>query len=173
MDNLALMFNNMGASEIISIGLGVLSLVLGVISIVITFHYRNLDKKIDRVAKRLQLIEGKKINEIYVACRDIHRKVNNSSGIILSKDTLCVFITDKYKKKNKKRILEKIHNICPDILKKTYIEYLINELNSDDSIGRSIDLTLRYEYNKNDLKQIEGINKEFESLGLHFEYTAS
>ena len=171
MDNLALMFNNMGESEIISIGLGVLSLVLGIISIVMAIRYRKVDDKINQITNELQSCEQDKIDYIYVVCREIKKSIGEHKELDLGKDSLCVLITSKYDKKNRQKVLEKLEHICPDILKKTYIQQLIREMNTNDSVGRAIHLTLRNHYNEEDLQKIKNINKEFEDLGLCFEYT--
>lgn len=171
MDKLVLMFSNIGASEIISIGLGVLSLVLGIISIVMAIQYRKIDDKINRITNELQSFEQDKIDYIYVVCREIKKSIGEHKELDFGKDSLCVLITSKYDKKNRQKVLEKIEHICPDILKKTYIQRLIREMNTNDSVGRTIHLTLRNHYNEEDLREIKKINKEFKDLGLRFEYT--
>ena len=158
-------------TDFISIALGIISLILGIISLAIAICYRQIDNKINEIKESIQTVEKEKLDSIYIECRNIRRSVSQKQQISLQKDSVRVIITDKYKKANKNKVIEKIDKICPTILKKTYIESLKTRLKEDDFGGEGLDLILRCEYDKNDLKMIETVNDELEPLGLHFEYS--
>lgn len=167
----------LGNTDYISIALGIISLILGIISLIVSIislaiamHYRKIDNKINEIKDSIQRGENYKKDVIYIRCRNTDRIVSQKQGIVLHKDCVRVVITEKYKKANKNKVIETIDKVCPSILKKAYIDHLKNQLQEDDLGGKGIDLTLRYEYNQNDLKKIEAVNNELEPLGLHFEF---
>lgn len=163
----------MSVTDIISISLGVLSVILGIISIILALKYKNLGDKLDE--ERGQILKAIQDKSIYssIAMRDIHEKIISGTNILnIHKDELRVWRNSKYDPRNVSDIIDKMNKELPQFLKQTYIDSIMKELNLNDEFSEIV-VTLRHQYNIEDIEKIKELNDIFETDGISFDILIS
>lgn len=85
-----------------------------------------------------------------------------------------VFKTSKYEPCNSSEIIEKLNKELPQILKQTYIDSIMASLNlEDENTARIGVVTLRHQYEIEDLYKIKELNNIFSEDGISFEIRIS
>lgn len=163
----------MSVTDIISIGLGVLSVILGIVSIILALKYKNLGDKLDE--ERGQILKALQDKSIFssIAMRDIHEKIISGASILnIHKDELRVWRNSKYDPRNISDIIDKMNKELPKFLKQTYIDSIMKELNLNDEFSEIV-VTLRHQYNIDDIEKIKKLNDIFETDGISFDVLIS
>ncbi len=165
----------MDITDIISIGLGFVSVFLGGYAVWQSWKYKKLGDKIGGDQK--QIMQAIHDNSIYsaVEIRHINETIATHATIInLHKDKLYVYKTSKYKSCNASAIIDKLNKELPKILKQTYIDSIMASLNLEDKDTEKIGIvTLRHQYDKEDLHKIRELNDIFYEDGISFEIRIS
>lgn len=165
----------MSNTDVISIGLGVVSVFLGGYAVWQSWKYKKLGDKIDSDQK--QIMEAIHNNALYsaVEIRHINEMISADSNVLnLHKDTLFIYKTNKYKACNSSEVIDKLNKELPKVLKQTYIDSIMASLNlADEDIGRVGMVTLRYQYEIEDLNKIKELNDIFSEDGILFEINIS
>lgn len=153
-------------TDIVSIILGIISVLLGILALWQARRYKILA---DSVTSDQDVIlrEVREMSTfLAVVLRNIDHEINNSDKVVLHKDELYVWKNRNYKPCNISEIIDKIVAEFPDIMKETYIEKIATYLNRDDLFGKMVVVTLRHQYEKQDLAKIRTLNEKFEEYGI-------
>lgn len=144
----------------------VISISLAVIAICQAKRYKDMSDKAekDKVQLLRQIENMTKVNAVMTRSID-NKRTDGSTKINLGKDKLQVLKNSRYKVSNASTILEKMEKELPLVLKQTYIDSIARFLEDDKE---SIEVVLRHQYQKEEVKDIEYINKIFEEDGLTF-----
>lgn len=165
----------MDITDIISISLGFVSVFLGGYAIWQSRKYKELGDKIDEDQK--QIIQAIHDSSIYSAIeiRHIDETITRPTNTInLHKDKLYVYKTSKYKSCNCSDIIDKLNKELPKVLKQTYIDSIMASLNLKDEDTEKIGIiTLRHQFEKEDLHKITELNDIFYEDGISFEISIS
>lgn len=163
----------MGISEIISIVLGIVSVLLGVYAVYQSRRYKKIEDRLDR--DRDQIIEAIRDYLIYssVEIRRIHETISDPLKMLnLHKDMLYVYKTSKYKSCNASEVIDKLNRELSNISKQTYIDSIMASLNLEDEDTEKVGVvTLRHQYEKADLDKIRELNDIFDEDGILFEFS--
>lgn len=161
----------MSITDIISIGLGGISVFLGGYAVWQSWKYKMLGDKIERDQKHI--LQAIRDNSVYSAVEIRHKNemnATNSNSLNLHKDKLYVYKTSKYKSCNLSEVIDKLNRELPRILKQTYIDSIVASLNLEDEDIEIISIaTLRHQYEKEDLYKIDELNHIFSEDGIWFE----
>ncbi len=165
----------MGITDFISIILGGISVLLGGFALYQSWKYKKLGDKFSNDQKQIiQAIHDKSINSA-IELRHIHEQMTaNPNKLNLHKDKLYVYKTSKYKVHNSSEIINKLNKELPKVLKQTYIDSLIANINLDDGSTENFGMvTLRHQYEIEDILKIKELNDIFSEDGLFFEISIS
>ena len=136
--------------DCISIILGVISVILAVYSIWLACRYNKLGQKLEDDKK--MIIQSIQDNMVYttVLIRDINEKMSHQPNKIrLHKDELRIWRNSKYNPCKASSVIDKLNKELPSILKPTYIDRVIGNLNLiDDSTTQIAVVTLRHQYKR-------------------------
>lgn len=153
-------------TEIVSIILGIISVFLGILAL---WQARKYKKLADSVTSDQDVIlrEVREMSTFFaVMLRNIDNEINNPSKVVLHKDELYVWKNRNYKPCDVSEIIDKIVAEFPGIMKEAYIEKIAAHLNRDDLFDKMIVVTLRHQYEKQDLAKIRILNEKFEKYGI-------
>ena len=163
----------MGISEIISIVTGIVSVLLGVYAVYQSKRYKKIGDRLDR--DRDQIIKAIYDNSIYSSVEIRHLSETTSAPLNmlnLHKDKLYVYRTSKYKSCNASEVIDKLNKELPNILKQTYIDSIMASLNLENEDTEKVGVvTLRHQYEKEDLDKIIKLNDIFGEDGILFEFS--
>lgn len=160
----------MNTTDYISLGLGIISVVLGIYSVWQSKRYKDLGDEIEKYKDSTNKIIREKIDILVMTTREMFEKSYRSNKLILYKDELYVYKNNNYKACNASDIIHKLNMELPKVLKPTYIESVIAFVNSDEEINKKMHVaTLRHQYNMDDLNKIEELNETFFKDGISFE----
>lgn len=159
----------------ISIILGVISVILAVYSIWLAWRYNKFGQKIEEDKKMITRLLQDNVIYTSVLIRDINEKMGPQPGKIrLHKDELRIWRNSKYNPCKASSVIDKLNKELPSILKQTYIDQVIGNLNLiDDSTIQIAVVTLRHQYNINDINRIKELNTIFEEDGITFDILIS
>lgn len=164
--------NEINPSDVISLGLGVLSLVLGITSVIQSWKYKKIDEKIDKDREQIINDIQNKSDVVMKELSDLSYKLIHPNAVDLHKDKLRVYKTSKYNARNASDIINKLDRELPIALKQVYINSLAASLNLDNfSVEDNlIDIvTLKHKYKKDDVDKIKELNESFSEDGIRFE----
>lgn len=100
----------------------------------------------------------------------MHESKATPNMVNIHKDKLYVFKTSKYKSCNSCEVIDKLNKELPRFLKQTYIDSIMANLNLEDEDMEMIGVvTLRHQYEKEDLDKIKELNNIFDEDGILFE----
>lgn len=163
----------MDITDFISIGLGIISVFLGGYAIYQSSRYKKLGDKLDR--DRDQIIKAIHDNSICSSVEIRHIRETTSAPLNmlnLHKDKLYVYKTSKYKSCNASEVIDKLNKELHNILKQTYIDSIMASLNLEDEDTEKVGVvTLRHQYEKEDLDKIKELNDIFDEDGILFEFS--
>lgn len=143
----------MNTTDWISLGLGIISVVLGIYSVWQSKRYKDLGDKIEKYKDSTNKIVRERIDFLAMTTREMFEKSYRSNKLNLHKDELYVYKNNNYNACNASDIIDKLNVELPKVLKSTYIESVMAFVNSDEEINKKIHVaTLRYQYNTDDLK---------------------
>jgi len=159
----------MSQTDIISISLGAISVVLGVLAIWQSRRYKNLVDKTDKDREQVLNEIREKSGITIVKLRNIDAKIPSSTRIIsLHKDELQVRKNSKYNKRNKSQIINELKDDLPQYLKKSDVNLIKKFLNNESS-PESVKVSLRHEYDVDDLENIKILSNKYYGKGVSFE----
>lgn len=165
----------MDKTDIISICLGITSVLLAFYSVWQSWRYKNIGDKINN--ENEQIINAIRDYSVYsaITIRHINEELSlPSNTVILHKDELYVFKNSKYKESNINEVVNKLKKELPRILKQTYIDSIIAKLKSSDGATSKVGVvTLRKQYEQKDLEIIKELNDIFYEDGLSFKIIIS
>ena len=159
----------LSSSEQISIGLGVLSVLLGVLAISQAFFYK---KEQERQAKvQDAFLREQRINMSY-ACirnREIYRNTCTGNKVILRKDRAILYATSSFRPNYVYKNLDEIKKLLKEVLKDCYTTGIISALEKHDiNKGDVIHVVnIRSECDLNYLNRILEANDSLEEYGLY------
>jgi hypothetical protein len=153
----------------VSLGLGILSVVLGLFAIKQAHFYK---KEQDRQAKiQDAFLREQRINMAFssIRTREIYEKMFKKGKIILRKDRAVIYATSAFRPDTVLKNLDEINELLREVLKNCYIEGVNSEIiNRDIYQGDVIhEVNIRNECNEDYLKQILEVNKALEKYGLY------
>lgn len=152
----------MNTTDYISLGLGIISVVLGIYSVWQSKRYKDLGDEIEKYKDSTNKIIREKIDFLAMTTREMFEKSYRSNELIFYKDELYVYKNNNYKACNASDIIDKLNVELPKVLKPTYIESVMAFVNSDEEINKKMHVvTLRHQYNMDDLNKIEELNETF------------
>lgn len=161
--------------DTVSILLAVISIMLAICSILQAMGYKKLGDKLEEDKK--QIIKAIHDNSVYsaITIRHLDEDLYSSPNTVnLHKDELYVYKNRNYKPYNVAEVIEKLNRELPIILKQTYIDSILEALNLDDGSSTEVDIvTLKYQYDKDDLNKIKKLNEIFYEDGISFEIKIS
>lgn len=165
----------MDVTDVISIGLGVISVFLGGYAVWQSWKYKKLGDKIEN--DKEQIMRAIHNNALYsaVKIRHINEMMAVDPNIVnLHKDKLCIYKTNKYKVCNLSEVIDKLNRELPKVLKQTNIDSIMASLNlADEDTGIVGIVTLRKQYEIDDLNKIKELNDIFCKDGISFEINIS
>lgn len=169
MEDPELVFSMLTSAEQISLGLGILSVVLGTIAIIQAFYYK---KEQDRQAKVQDVfLREQRINTAFscIRNRDIHRLTLNRGDVILRKDRAVIFATSTFDPDIIDQNMGQIEDYLSQVLKDNYSSKVISAIRMHDiRLGDNIaEVTLRRECGLEDLNMIIEVNKKLDKYGLY------
>lgn len=160
-------------TDILSLILGLVSVILGVMSLFLALKFKKLDEKLEEEKSQiLKIIQDKSVFSSIII-RDINEKLTSNSNILnIHKDELRVWRNSKYNPRNVSNIISKMNKELPKVLKQTYVDSIMGELNLNDEFS-TIVVTLRHQYIIDDLEKIKKLNDIFEEDGISFDVIIS
>lgn len=165
----------MSITDIISFSLGILSLLLGVYSVIQSKKYKYLADKLENDREQILREIRNKSDLSVVTLRSIEDKLDSiPKKIKLNKDEIKIWKNSKYKSSNLSIIINKLKNELPNVVKPRFIDLIIESLNKCNEKQTEIAIvTLRYQYDKEDLHIIKKLNDSFNEYGISFELIIS
>lgn len=153
-------------TDIISIALGITSVFLGIFALWQARRYKKLADSVTSDQDEIFREVREMSTFLAVVLRHIDHKINNPDEVVLHKDELYVWKNRNYKPCNVSKIIEQIIVEFPDIAKDPYIKELAARLNRDDLFDKMVVVTLKHQYEKQDLAKIRTLNEKFEEYGI-------
>lgn len=149
----------------------IISIVLGSISILLAWRYKKFGDEFEK--DQDQIIRAIHDNSVYSAVEIRHMKEMIAAGtnlLNLHKDKLYVYKTSKYRACNLSEIIDKLNKELPKILKQKCIYSIMGTLNLQNEDIEIIGIvTLKYQFEKEDLNKINDLNDIFSEDGIRFE----
>ena len=160
----------MSMTDIISMCLGAISVLLAIYSVWQSWRYKNIGDKINN--ENEQIINAIRDYSVYsaITIRHINEELTLPVHTVnIHKDELYVFKNSKYKENNINEVIDKLKKELPRVLKQTYIDSIIAKLKSSDgTTSKVVVVTLRKQYEQKDLEIIKELNDIFYEDGLSF-----
>lgn len=164
----------MTTTDYISIGLGIISVVLGIYSVWQSKRYKVIGDKIEEYKDLTNKIIREKIDFLAITTREMFEKSYKSNELNLHKDELYIYKNNNYKACNASDIIDKLNVELPKVCKLTYIESVMAFVNLDEEINKKVHIaTLRHQYGMDDLHKIKELNETFLNDGISFEIKIS
>ena len=167
--NLTLIIRTLTNSERLSLGLGLLSVVLGTIAIVQAFFYKREQERQARVQD--VFLREQRINMAFscIRNREMHRIICNEGTITLQKDSAVIFATSSFHSNSIDQHLDEIKELLSIVLKDCYSNSVINSIKKHDiNLGDNIaEVTFRRECDLTDLDQILEVNGKLDKYGMY------
>ena len=148
----------------------VISVVLGIISIILALRYKKLGDEFNNDIEKIVQIIDNKLDPLAIRIRNIDDQISGSSHLLdLRKDVLYLYKNRNYRINNSSEVIDKLNKELPSVLKQTFIDSIMVNLCLDDDSTTEIGIvTLRHKYNEDDLEKIKKLNDIFNKYGISF-----
>lgn len=166
---LSIIIRTLTISELLSLGLGLLSVVLGTIAIVQALIYKREQER--QAGVQDAFLREQRINMAFscIRNREILRIVRNKGTITLRKDRAVIFATSTFRSNTIDQHLGDIKELLSMVLKDCYSNSVVSSIKKHDKHqGDNIAVvTLRRECDLKDLDQILEVNEKLDKYGLY------
>lgn len=158
----------MKATDYISIGLGILSVILGILALFQSHKYKVLSDKVSSdqefIFRQIQYFSY----YMGIKTRNIARQTSsNPDKISLCKDELYIWKNRNFRACNTADIISRIYEEFPTIIHPLRIDHLAALLNTDNMPDdRPIVIHLSHQCSIEDLVKIRDLNNDFEEYGI-------
>lgn len=162
----------MNTSDLLSLGLGILSVILGGIAICQALMYKKLQEKQEKTQEIFHKEQRLNLTYACIRNREIYNKVFHNGAVSLRKDCVSIFSTSKFNYPRVFNNLSDIEDLIMQVTKSCYCNNLIENITMVDihKGDKICDITLRYEAEMELLKTIIRINEELDKYGLYLSF---
>ena len=166
----------MSTADLISLGLGAVSIILGIFSLFLggiaiyqAFLYKKIQERQDKIQEIF--LKEQRLNLTYACVRihELHRQLMPNTKINLRKDRASIYATSEFNLIKTSVDLSEIKDLLLDVMRSYYCDSVVEKLEMMDihEGDKVCEITLRCQNKIERLRNIIAVNEQLERYGLY------